>query len=572
MVNFAFEVGQTRRITKALPWGQLKPGDLVQLIGIREYEGKPIYKVKNLATSHESWADEDALAGASTTDFSAKASASLPGGRYRSEQNPDGTWNVYDVPIMGAGELPLGNGKPFEIDRAWLESALAKAKISEAEGYASPLHVNHHETGEPVEGAGQFVLTEIRDGVCDGEKMPLLYANLIRVQPYVYQRMMAGALAYRSFESVDVRNEGVTSLALMAHQPPRFKLPLLIPFTDPAAPPPITSPTFALAAAKRPTPFAVSAATSAPPQSVADSIKTLQTMRAEIVEHLKKANENKVREAGRGLLPDRWAQDVLREGPGDLSRIDEKIKRLEAQTKGSATMTDEEKKAAEEAEKKKATEAKAAADGAPADEEKPPKWAAAMMAAITAGFAGLAKGDAKDGDGDKEPGAPKPGPVVTAAADVTNAALQGRVAGLEAQLAGMTAVNTKKEVLAAAELAVKGYAVPVDTAKRIATIYSASGKAGVEAFVAGIQASAPKDPVSGTFSGAGSQLDPDFAAFASKGPNALQAAQAHAATYDSLTSMGVNLGMSREAYLKAQFLSVEMESGKQQSTNGTSAK
>lgn len=198
-----------------------------------------------------------------------KPVASLPGGRYRAAKNEDGTWNLYDVPIMAAGKMRLASGDEFEIDRGWLEAALAQGQRSEREGYAAPLHVNHHETGEAVEAAGQFVLRAVREGVLEGNTVAMLYADLIRIQPYVYDRIRAGALPYRSFEAVDVREKQVTSLALMAHQPPRFKLPLLLPAEGPrdASPP---APRLAIAAARTPTSFAISAEDNPMPEDKKD--------------------------------------------------------------------------------------------------------------------------------------------------------------------------------------------------------------------------------------------------------------------------------------------------------------
>lgn len=154
----------------------------------------------------------------------AQHAPALPaGGAYPSDQNPDGSWNVRDVPVFAA-HVRFGK----RITRVWLERAVAKAAAQQSAGYIAPLHVAHHGSGQAVERAGYILPRRVQDvAFGGGPARPTLVADLLSVPAEVYERIRAGALPYRSVEVADLAVPEVTSLALLEHDAPFFKFPLL---------------------------------------------------------------------------------------------------------------------------------------------------------------------------------------------------------------------------------------------------------------------------------------------------------------------------------------------------------
>ena len=153
----------------------------------------------------------------------------LGGGRYKWTRNPDNTYNVLMVPIMTslhANEFPSPtNLKP--IDRTWLQAAIDKANLREAEGHFGSVHENHHGSGLPDVYAGKLQLWEIGSIDYNGERRDCLYANLLRVPEVIFKRMQTGELVYRSIEGISWENPEIVSLALMATETPFWRLPML---------------------------------------------------------------------------------------------------------------------------------------------------------------------------------------------------------------------------------------------------------------------------------------------------------------------------------------------------------
>jgi len=155
--------------------------------------------------------------------------ADLGGGKYKWTRNPDNTYNVLLVPIMTslhANEFPSPtNVKP--IDRKWLQAAIDKANLREAEGHFGSVHENHHGSGLPDVYAGKLQLWEIGSINYNGERRDCLYANLLRIPEVIFKRMQAGELVYRSIEGISWENPEIVSLALMATETPFWRLPML---------------------------------------------------------------------------------------------------------------------------------------------------------------------------------------------------------------------------------------------------------------------------------------------------------------------------------------------------------
>jgi uncharacterized low-complexity protein len=161
---------------------------------------------------------------------------------YSAKQNPDGTWDILGVPAYGAnsrsfGKIPvMVNGKieDQEIgvnhDADWLKKAIETAKLDyEERGYMAPLHIHHHGDSDKVERAGFFMPREVRRMVYGGKPLDILFVDLLKIPDRVYRLVKAGELPYRSVEvsrESDAEPE-IKSLALLEHEPPYFKLPLL---------------------------------------------------------------------------------------------------------------------------------------------------------------------------------------------------------------------------------------------------------------------------------------------------------------------------------------------------------
>lgn len=146
------------------------------------------------------------------------------GGRYAADRNPDGTWNLRDVPIF------VARGRYTE---EWCRAAVAKDAVRRTENHAAPLHVNHHEfTGNPseaiaVQEAGLLALKRVDQIVYEGEKLPAVFADFLAVPPKVYQRIKARRLRYRSVEILNPNRPEISSCALLSHDVPALKLPML---------------------------------------------------------------------------------------------------------------------------------------------------------------------------------------------------------------------------------------------------------------------------------------------------------------------------------------------------------
>ena len=76
---------------------------------------------------------------------------------YRASKNPDGTWNIHDVPIFASNKL-----RKVEGTRDWQERAVAKAQERcRAVGHIPPLHENHTGGSAKVRNLGFMVPTRV---------------------------------------------------------------------------------------------------------------------------------------------------------------------------------------------------------------------------------------------------------------------------------------------------------------------------------------------------------------------------------------------------------------------------
>lgn len=162
------------------------------------------------------------MATATAPSTTATLPAGIRGGAYAATQNPDGSWNVLDVPVFAAHER---HGK--KVDQAWLEGAVRRAAELHASNYVAPLHVGHHPDGD-VQRAGYFLPKRVEQrAFAGGKPLPVVVADLLAVPADVFQEIKAGRLPYVSVEVADLNKPEISSLALLEDEAPFFKFPLL---------------------------------------------------------------------------------------------------------------------------------------------------------------------------------------------------------------------------------------------------------------------------------------------------------------------------------------------------------
>lgn len=153
----------------------------------------------------------------------------LPGGNYRATDTRDGFVTLHDVPIMG--HVAKGTkGAPEDIGHDWLDGArkfgddsFIKNKI------CYPIHVGHHdEMGARPEFAGFFRPTRTGTIEIDGQKEEALFSDL-KVKKSIYSRIESGELPYVSPEIRNWSKRRISSVALLASEPPHFQFPIVTP-------------------------------------------------------------------------------------------------------------------------------------------------------------------------------------------------------------------------------------------------------------------------------------------------------------------------------------------------------
>jgi len=158
----------------------------------------------------------------------------IPGTDSTAIQNPDGTWDVLDVPIVHEGTIPRYDGSgahvdDFPITTEWMSASIVKARQREAEGYMGRSFVDHHESGPASQPDAGFVRpTRVGTVISDGQTLPALFANLVGIPNEEYQAYVkTGRVPYRSVESLHAESCFIDGLALMPTRSPHFKLPML---------------------------------------------------------------------------------------------------------------------------------------------------------------------------------------------------------------------------------------------------------------------------------------------------------------------------------------------------------
>ena len=156
----------------------------------------------------------------------------LPGGEYAADQNPNGTWNVRDVPVFCECSRTVevnGESVTYEFGAEWLIGALHKAQARQAEGYLAPVQIDHERTGQMhmPELVGYMRLTSVRKILYDGVERRAIFADLLNISEYEYRQIRDGRRAYRSVEIYRPAMMEINALALSSTAVPFFRLPLM---------------------------------------------------------------------------------------------------------------------------------------------------------------------------------------------------------------------------------------------------------------------------------------------------------------------------------------------------------
>lgn len=156
----------------------------------------------------------------------------IPGGEYRAKQNPDGTWNVYNVPVFASHSRTFtdakGNVETKTVDKPWMMKAQARGERRILEdSFLPPLHIKHHGYGVDTRRAGHFRLREVRQMHYEGQLRWMAFADYIAIPDFVYEMMRRGELPYCSVEIHDMDDPEINSVALLETEVPFFRLPLM---------------------------------------------------------------------------------------------------------------------------------------------------------------------------------------------------------------------------------------------------------------------------------------------------------------------------------------------------------
>lgn len=142
---------------------------------------------------------------------------------YRASKNPDGTWNIHDVPVFASNKL-----RKVEVTRDWQERAVAKAQERfRAVGHIPPLHENHTGGSAKVRNLGFMVPTRVgtlktveedEAGNLVTRDAAATYADFQRIPDADYQRIKRGELPYVSVEA-GLSDHELHSAALLPNAP-----------------------------------------------------------------------------------------------------------------------------------------------------------------------------------------------------------------------------------------------------------------------------------------------------------------------------------------------------------------
>lgn len=160
------------------------------------------------------------------------ATATKPG--FRATRKGD-RLTIHRVPIFVETEKRVtkkgDDGQPVtythQFGAEWIQQAVERAKLREAEGYLPPLHVQHHGGAREVKAAGHFRVLGTEQIQFDGQQRTAVMADLIFTKPEIAAEVKASRLPYRSVEIHKVDTPAFDSLALLDDEAPHCRLPML---------------------------------------------------------------------------------------------------------------------------------------------------------------------------------------------------------------------------------------------------------------------------------------------------------------------------------------------------------
>lgn len=149
-----------------------------------------------------------------------------PGGNYEAVQNPDRTWDVLDVPVMGT--VPVGQrDNEEEIAGAWMTDAVQASTKRLRDSYLAPMHIKHHDFGVEPKRAGFFLPKRVGRMTYEGNEIDATFVDFKGIPEDVFAIMDTGGLPYCSVEIHDWDHREINSLALLETETPFFRFPLI---------------------------------------------------------------------------------------------------------------------------------------------------------------------------------------------------------------------------------------------------------------------------------------------------------------------------------------------------------
>ena len=155
---------------------------------------------------------------------------SMPGGEYRWSRNDDGTYNIYDLPMMAL--LKKGEkGAPADMQLSYLSQCIEWASMKLNEKYIAPLHIQHHKpfiTNDRTEPAGRVLPKRLASITLNQQEIPVIVGDLLYVQEESFKEIAAGRLPYVSPELPPWgKPPRILSLALLPTESPFFAFEML---------------------------------------------------------------------------------------------------------------------------------------------------------------------------------------------------------------------------------------------------------------------------------------------------------------------------------------------------------
>jgi len=150
----------------------------------------------------------------------------VPGGSYTALQESDGSWTIFDVPVLSE-MIPEERSNRFRIDADWMTAVIDRHRTRETEGHMAPVHINHHDGLKANRRIGFLRPMRVGQLRQNGKIVDVLFADFINVTKEDVDALGDLAYPYRSPEIHKSWRPEIQSLALMEDEAPHFKLPML---------------------------------------------------------------------------------------------------------------------------------------------------------------------------------------------------------------------------------------------------------------------------------------------------------------------------------------------------------